>query len=350
MKILLGEISSYKAIVIAKYLKRNYNNISIYTYDKNKRSNYIRSKYSDKHFYVDPKYFESKLQSIIHSYDIDFFFPVINNSISIILKDKEKYGSSLNYVDGFEMFNTLNDKSVLQSLAKKIGVKVPETYDTIDKAKIPFVVKPTNLSSAVGVKYIFNEDDRANLKTDKKNDCIIQEYVKGTGVGYSFYCKKGVIAHGYGHRRLAEFPVTGGASTYRTYYHNNVMHDMASTIVEHISYTGFAMFEFKMTEGDQLYLLEVNPRIWGSINQGMADGNVNYFEEIIGPATKNNKKINKSITTYIPLVYASIFGYIFKFRFKPLLIFISNTFKNRSDVGIFNDPLGYISTILRKIL
>ncbi len=350
MNILLGEIPSYKAIVIAKYLKKNYKDIIIYTYDKKKYSNYFRTKYSDHHFYINPKYFISELQKVIINYKIDFFIPVINSSISIILKNKTVFGSTLNYVDGIDVFITLNDKSVLQPLAKRLGIKVPETYKNIADAKIPFVVKPTNLSSAVGVKYIFNKNDRANLKTDKKTDLIIQEFVKGTGVGYSFYCKKGVIAHGYGHRRLAEFPVTGGASTYRTYYHNNLMHDMASTIVEHLNYTGFAMFEFKLTTGNQLYLLEVNPRIWGSINQGMTDGNVNYFEEILGHATISIKKNHKSITTYIPLLYASLFDYIFKFKFKPLMVFLSNVFINKSDVEFIKDPMGYFSTILRKLI
>jgi len=350
MNILLGEISSYKAIVIAKYFRNNYKDITIYTYDLHKRSKLIRSKYSDKHIFVDSKYFHKQLQQIIKEYSIDYFFPVINNSISKILKEKEKYGNSLNYVDDINMFDTLNNKIILQKLALNLGVKAPETYENIDSAKIPFVIKPHNLSSAVGVKYIFNEVDRDNLRTYKEKNCIIQEYVNGVGVGYSFYCKKGVIAHGYGHRRLAEYPVSGGASTYRTYYHNNLMHDVASKIVEHLNYTGFAMFEFKLTSDDQLYLLEVNPRIWGSINQGMIDGNVNYFEEILGPATKKIKKNSKSSTTYIPLVYASLFGYIFRFKLESLWIFISNIFKNKSDVGLFDDPLGYFSTVLRKLL
>jgi len=350
MNILLGEVSSYKAIVIAKYLKKNYEDITIYTYDKKKHSNYVRTKYSDQHFYININYFGSELQMIIKKYKIDFFFPVINNSISIILKDKKKYGDTLNYVDDIHMFNTLNDKFKLQDLALQLGVKAPNTFDSLESASIPFVVKPPNLSSAVGVRYVFSENDRAKLKV-KYKDCIIQEYIKGTGVGYSFYCKKGVIAHGYGHKRLSEFPVKGGASTYRTYYHNNLMHDMASIIVEHLNYTGFAMFEFKLTKDGQLYLLEVNPRIWGSINQGMADGNVNYFEEILGPATKNIEKHHKSITTYIPLIYASLLGYIFRLKFKPVYrFFISNIFRNKSDVGLFDDPLGYTSTILRKLI
>lgn len=351
MNILLGEISSYKAIVIARFLKRNYKEAFIYTYDKKRRSNYIRSKYSDKHLYVNPKYFEKEIQSIIVDHKIDFFFPVINNSLSILLKDKSKYGKSLNYIENIHSYNILNNKFSLHTIAEKLNIRVPKLYPTIEAAKIPFVVKPTNLSSAIGVKYVFTESDILNVNNPIKEDNnIIQEYVTGVGVGYSFYCNKGKIVHGYGHRRLAEYPATGGSSTYRTYYHNNLMHEYASLIVEEVNYTGFAMFEFKLTKNNELFLLEVNPRIWGSINQGMADGNVNYFEEILGPST--SKKINqkRNVNTYIsPLINLSILQYIFKLKFKPLSVFVSNFFRNKPDVSIFSDPTGYVSTILRKL-
>jgi len=349
MNILIGEISSYKAIVICKYLKKSYKDIAIYTYDKHKRSNLIRSKYSDQHFFVDPDYFEKQLQLIIEKYKIDYFFPVINSSIARILKEKDIFGNTLDYVNDIDLFDILNNKISLHKLAYRLGVKAPKTFESIDMAKFPFVVKPSNLSSAVGVKYINNEMDKKRIEKNEKKDCIIQEYVEGVGVGYSFYSKNGVIAHGYGHRRLAEYPVTGGASTHRTYYHNNLMHDVASKIVENLNYTGFAMFEFKLTSDDQLYLLEVNPRIWGSINQGIADGNVNYFEEILGKTTIKRGVKYRKINTYIPLVFASHLGYLSKFRFKPLYDFASNIFINRSDVGLLDDPLGYFSTILRRL-
>ena len=50
MKVLIGEISSYKAIIIAKYLQNCYNNIDIITYDVNKTTSAIHTKYSDNHF------------------------------------------------------------------------------------------------------------------------------------------------------------------------------------------------------------------------------------------------------------------------------------------------------------
>ncbi len=351
MKILVGEISSYKAIVIARFIKNNYKDVSIYTYDKKKRSNLIRSKYSDKHYYINPRNFENEIQTIIKEQNIDFFFPVINNSLSILFRDKQRYGNSLDYLGDMEPYNVLNNKLSLIKLANRFNIKTPKVYKRLEDAVIPFVVKPTNLSSAIGVKYVFNESDigKVKEKTNKEN-IFIQEYVEGIGVGYSFYCDQGKIVHGYGHMRLAEYPVTGGSSTSRTYYHNNLMHELASTIVEELNYTGFAMFEFKLNSNNELILIEVNPRIWGSINQGLTESNVNYFEKILGKSTKDNNFKKKYINTYIaPLIYISLIKYIFKLEFRPVRIFLGNFLKNRSDVGMLRDPLGYLSTIFRKL-
>jgi len=351
MKILVGEISSYKAIVIARFIKLNYKSVFIYTYDKKRRSNYIKSKYSDKHFYIAPANFENELEKIIAENEIDFFFPVINNNLSILFSNKNRFGNSLNYLGDINSYNILNNKRSLANLAVKLNIRIPRVYNDVENAVIPFVVKPTNLSSAVGVKYVFNESDLSKIEVSNiTNNTLIQEYVEGDGVGYSFYCHEGKIVQGYGHKRLAEYPVTGGSSAYRTYYHNIGMHEFAGAIVEELNYTGFAMFEFKLNLNNELVLLEVNPRIWGSINQGLIESNVNYFEKILGPSDQKVDYKRTNMKTYVaPLIYASLIKYALRFKFRPLSIFFGNFFKNKADVHMLKDPLGYISTILRKI-
>jgi len=346
MKLLIGDFSSYKAIVLCRYIKKNYHDISVLTYDSRKYTKYIRSKYSDKHFIIDNAMIEQELQRLIKENDIDFLFPVINESIPSILENKVSFGKTLDYIGDLKSYHILNDKSVLFEVAKSLDVKVPEKFEDIASARVPFVVKPTNLSSAKGVKYIFSDDEKpVEMNVDSQ---IIQEYVEGAGVGYSFYCKEGEILNGYGHKRLSEYPVSGGSSNYRASYVDERMHEMSSKIVRKISYSGFAMFEFKLTENNELYLLEVNPRIWGSVGQGLAN-NINYFEGILGTSDRIVKKV-KEVNTYLsPLIYVSFFKYMLRFNFKPVFEFISNIFKNKPDVSLIRDPKGYVSVILRKL-
>ena len=346
--ILLGEISSYKAIVICRYLKNNYNDILIYSYDIKKFSKYFVSRYSDKHFIINSTNFEEDLNRIIINNKVDYFFPVINDSLHRLWKRKKEFSNTLDYLGDIETYNILNDKIRLHKLAEQLGLMVPKRYDSIVSAQIPYVVKPTNLSSSKGVFYVKSNND---IPTDLKYDnIIIQQYVQGIGVGFSFYCSNGVIKNGYGHKRLAEYPVSGGSSTYRESYSNDRMIDIASKIVDHLNYTGFAMFEYKLTSKNEIYLIEVNPRIWGSVNQGLVNG-VNFFEGILGKADTLIYTPEREKKTYLsPLFYLSSIKYIVRFEFWPIYYFLKNLRHNSADVCLFNDPRGYISLLLRKIL
>jgi len=347
MRILVGEISSYKAIVICKFFKQYYDNLFIVTYDSSSFSRIIHTKYSDEFFFVSKNNLQKDLIHIIETHKIDYFFPVINDSLSKLWRNKNLLKNTLNYLGDIKSYEILNDKLKLYELARKLEIKVPVKYENIESAQLPYVIKPTNLSSAKGVVFVNTVKDIP--QETKFDQLIIQQYIEGYGVGYSFYCNDGVIQNGYGHRRLAEYPVTGGSSTYREGFKSDDMINISSKIVRHLNYTGFAMFEYKLTNQNEIYLIEVNPRIWGSINQGLKNG-VNYFESILGNSEKKTSRIIKEKRTYLsPFFYLSCLKYILRFEFKPIWIFIKHIGKNSPDVSLLDDPKGYLSLIFRKI-
>ena len=352
MKILFGDISSYKAIVVARFLKKKYHNIKIYTFDSRKFTRTIRSKYSDEHLIINSNDINGYL-NYIEKNQINLFIPVINESIKSILQHKEKFRNCLSYLGDYEIFDNLNDKKKLMSLAAKLSVQIPETYDSINEAKYPCVIKPTNLSSAKGVKYIFNQIELEKVKEryKRKENILSQEYIPGIGVGYSVFVENGKIIGGYGHKRLGEYPVSGGSSVYRESFYDDRMRIIVKKILKVLPWTGFAMFEFKLKPNDELVLIEVNPRIWGSINQGLQNG-VNYFEPILGASqTITEVKKKKDIKTYLsPQVYSSLFMYLLRGKFKPTITFLSNFGNNKADISLWDDPKGWLSIILRKIL
>ncbi len=346
MNILIGDISSYKAIVSAKFIRSHYPEAKLFGFDSRGFAKNIHTRYVDETI-ICPEEDVDRYLEIIDERKIDFFIPVINKSLAVFWEQKERFGKSLGYLGRFEDYSLLNDKTQVHKLATSLDVRVPKRYDTIIEAELPFVVKPTNLSSAEGVEYFFSKEDLKDY--EPPNDCIIQEYVEGEGVGFSFYAKNGKILNSYGHRRLAEYPVSGGSSTYRTGFRDARMLKMSERVVGYLGYTGFAMFEFKHSDNDDLLLLEVNPRIWGSINQGMING-VNYFEDFLGESPESENDEDRDLKTYLsPHTYATLFLYLFKGNLRPLRTFVKNIGKNRTDVSLFHDPFGYFSTLLRKI-
>lgn len=350
MNILVSDISSFKAIVICKYLKKRYENVNIYSFDTRPFTRYFRTKYSDKHYIIERSAYLESVLDILRRDNIDLFIPIHNDEMDIVLQNKHKAKKALAYWGSYESFCILNNKDRLYNLARELNINVTKKYNNIEEAQVKCVIKPINQSSAKGVRYFFDQEKLDKEKSDlgSRKDIIIQEYIQGEGVGYSVFAKNGKIITGFGHKRLAEYPISGGSSVYRETYSNEKMIRITSKIIEATKWSGFAMFEFKLTPNNEIYLIEVNPRIWGSINQGLQNG-VNYFSELFG--NTNQEMSNKEIKTYLsPLVYFSFFRYILKLNPKPLMTFLRNIFKNKPDISLFYDFNGCVSTILRKIL
>src|SRR5262249_54288816 len=93
-----------------------------------------------------------------------------------------------------------------------------------------------------------------------------QEYVHGHGVGLEFLFDNGRKAWHFAHERLHEFPLTGGASSYRkSIAPPAALLDDAERLLTALSWHGVAMVEFKMDSNGRHQLMEINPRLWGSL-------------------------------------------------------------------------------------
>jgi len=280
--------------------------------------------------------------------EIDVFIPVHSDNIASILQAKNRFGKALDYMGNYTDYLNLHNKDVLQALARKVGIDTPRNYSSYKDAQVPFVVKPVNKSSAKGVFYFKTNESKNDFSIQNPENVIIQEYIHGFGCGYSVFVKNGRIEVGYGHKRLAEFPVSGGSSVYRTTFYDPRMKLIAEKIFQEVAWSGFAMIEFKYTSDNRLVLIEVNPRIWGSVNQGLQCG-INFFEPIFGKVKFNYSK--KEINTYLsPHIYISLIQYLFKLNFKPLFKFLDNIRRNKGDLSLTRDPKGFLSVIARKLL
>ncbi|MCL2125400.1 MAG: ATP-grasp domain-containing protein, partial [Oscillospiraceae bacterium] len=93
---------------------------------------------------------------------------------------------------------------------------------------------------------------------------IVQEYLPGSGYGCSVLAKRGEIIRSICHRRIREYPVSGGPSTCCDVISAPHLEAMAEQIARAIGLNGPAMFEFKDDADGHPRLLECNPRVWGS--------------------------------------------------------------------------------------
>ncbi len=182
-------------------------------------------------------------------------------------------------------------KDRMLKLAGALGIPVPKTWVIDDLAQLdrlkkelpyPVVIKPRMGSGAVGVRYPAGPQD---LEAAYKSVHaifpypLIQERIppEGAGYGASFlFDENGQVKASFVHKRLREYPVTGGASTLRVGVKNDAILEMGRALLEKLDWFGVAMVEFKMDSRDGIpKLMEVNPRFWGSLALAIQSG-VNF--------------------------------------------------------------------------
>ena len=175
-----------------------------------------------------------------------------------------------------------NDKAAVSSLAQKLSVPVPENFERksgedldafFARVPLPCAVKPHcgetfGLTAAQRYRICRTKDElRAafhHFKALTNEDPIVQEYLPGAAYGCSVLAKDGAVYRSLCHRRVREYPVSGGPSSCCESVSRSDLLAFSEALVQETGFTGPAMFEFKCAADGSPRLLEVNPRVWGT--------------------------------------------------------------------------------------
>lgn len=197
-------------------------------------------------------------------------------------KYKKYFNVNVPVVD-FLTFNKAFDKRATIKESTKINIPVPKTMFITkreDLNKIPKDFKfPIVLKAAEewgSVKYANNIEevyDFFNLIEKQFPDQIkngkfpmVQEYINGEGYGYYALMDHGKLKADFMHKRLREFPPTGGPSSLAKSFYDYKLKEYGEKILKHMNWHGVAMVEFKKDNRDGKYkIMEINPKFWGSL-------------------------------------------------------------------------------------
>lgn len=180
-----------------------------------------------------------------------------------------------------ETFSLFFDKVKTLELAIDCGVPVPKTvivrdgkWNPEDFVSFPYYVKTSQSKVWMGdvgfdldARLVRNPEELFEAVTDWAvyGDVLIQGYEPGDGVGIELLCRDGEILLFFAHRRMHEYPLTGGGGTYRVSIEPPpALFESARRLVKAARWTGVAMVEYKM-DGAAYSLMEVNGRFWGSL-------------------------------------------------------------------------------------
>lgn len=212
--------------------------------------------------------------------EYDVIIPVGDKPTEIISKYKDILSEYTSVpVPDFENFIQARDKALTLKKAINIGIPCPITYfkevkdvkEISNFIKFPLIIKPCSSSGSLGISYIDTPNDFIIKYTETKKKFgipLVQEYIPSGGAGYgvSMLFNKGEPIASFTHKRLREYPISGGPSTLRESVNFKEIEIYAMTILKSLNWHGVAMVEFKMDPRDNTpKLMEINPRFWGSL-------------------------------------------------------------------------------------
>lgn len=189
-------------------------------------------------------------------------------TLNAVAKERERFREVCDFlISPPEVLDALNDKEAVHRRALELGLPAPQEYEGAPP-RYPVVVKPHcgekfGLKAQDRYKVAGNEGEyRAALEALAPYDPtpIVQEKVSGDGFGASLLLDgESRLVGALCHRRVREYPIAGGPSACCESVYAPERVDMAYRLLKSFGFVGAAMVEFKGS-----YILEVNPRVWGS--------------------------------------------------------------------------------------
>ena len=221
----------------------------------------------------DPRNEEEFIQFLIEylsKESIDVLIPIGYTTTVTISKHKKELLSYVKIpIANYESMQIASNKEKTMQLADSLNIPTPIEYYSIDSVDtFPVVVK--GLYESGHVRYINSPDE---LRTINFNEYLIQEYIPGEGYGFYALFNNGIEKAVFMHKRLREYPISGGASTCAMSVYNEELKRLGLALLRQLHWHGVAMVEFKKDSRDGKFkLMEINPKFWGSLDLSIAAG------------------------------------------------------------------------------
>lgn len=248
--------------------------------------------------YADPfsaprQFFEDLLKQI-DEHNISFLLPITEATTYIILAYREELPAhvTLPFPETASVEQLANKNNLFQ-LALEQNVPVPETIFCSEAEEglkaleriehFPVVLKPFKSkilqpASIISTQVIVAHSAQEASEALRNHDFFqfpftIQSFIEGSGQGIFALFDHGEPVCFFAHRRLREKPPGGGVSVLcESAPVNDQLRSYAETLLRSVAWHGVAMVEFRVAPDGTGYLMEVNPRFWGSLQLAIDSG------------------------------------------------------------------------------
>ncbi|MFH1679592.1 MAG: ATP-grasp domain-containing protein [Candidatus Eisenbacteria bacterium] len=237
--------------------------------------------------------FVESLAREIRTRGIEALIPMTDLTVSTVLARRDRFGGDLliPFPSG-ETWERAADKLHLIEKAEELGIPVPRTvvlHRVEECARVPSDLFPCVAKARVSglvregrwrKTRVQRAEERGALREAIGQmewagpPYLVQESIRGPGVGIFLLVRKGEVLASFAHRRVREKPPEGGVSTScESAPLRGDLAEHAARLLGGLGWDGVAMVEFKEDLRDgKPKLMEVNGRLWGSLQLAVSCG------------------------------------------------------------------------------
>jgi protein-tyrosine-phosphatase len=229
------------------------------------------------------------LQKIIDTEQADWLLPTSDSALEFVANHYARLSPLIKLAcpDAATILTVLDKQSTIDA-AVRCHIAVPrthriESFSQLHKEReglrFPLIAKPRSRQLGASFKFRYYRD-WSELEREFQRDSdfgrkyMLQEYEPGEGVGIEVLMADGCPQMLFAHRRLQEYPSTGGVSVVASseeLYPELVRSSVV--LLREIGWEGLAMVEYRYDrDSRRATLMEVNGRLWGSVGLSIAAG------------------------------------------------------------------------------
>jgi predicted ATP-grasp superfamily ATP-dependent carboligase len=255
-------------------------------------SRYCRSRFNYPVSTENSAHFLDAILQFVRSQAIDLVMPMTDWTLGPLSANREIFAgicrTALPYASALEI---ASDKYRTIEIAKALGIAVPRTHlitsstglSAAEDISFPVVIKDRfsvrwsgDRAVSGSVAYASSRaelESKVSARLQNAGDVLLQDFVSGTGVGFSCFIAGGKIFLPFQWERIREVDPRGSASSARKSIPlNDQIVVLSGALLVQVGFEGIAMVEYKRMPDGKTILMEINGRPWGSLALPVACG------------------------------------------------------------------------------
>ena len=267
--------------------------LEVFVADFVPRSMSASSRYSAGHFvypspFRNPELFLDCLATELPRLRADVLIPTFEETF-LIAKHKARLEPLVAMaLPDYEQILIAHNKDRWEQIARRIGIPVPGAVsaDVLRAGKVgastfryPVFIKPKQGGGAWGIREVASPGELERLLGESAWDdkpwdrFFVQEKVHGETHCVAMLFNRGQLRATVAYRQLRDYPPTGGQATLRVSLRSERAEQAFRTLLEELRWHGPCQADFIIdSRSGEPFLIDVNPRLWGSLTQAIASG------------------------------------------------------------------------------